>query len=103
MNCVLICTDLLTTENFGMCSKYIISLIRNGCERFGTYTFTSKSALKFSGYAFKEEKLMSCYNNLIELGVIIREATVYKNEEGNTFDTHIDRIDEIKLKSILSA
>lgn len=102
MGKVSIYTDLLTTENFGMCSKFIISVIRSGCEHFGSYTFTCRQALKYSEYAFKEENLNNCYNNLVEMGIVIREPSSFENEEGETFASHIDRINEEKLKKMLS-
>lgn len=101
MGKVYIFTDLLATENLGLCSKYIISLIRCGCEHFGTYTFNPKAASKFSDYNFKPKNLLDRYNNLVNCGIVIREKSIFTSAAGQTINSHTDRINEDKLKSIL--
>lgn len=101
MNTVFICTDLLTSENLGLCHKYIISLIRGGIEKFGTYTFTLTGGLKYCDYEFDAKRLQQCYNRLIDVGVVIREQREYEVTDGSIRCSHIDWIDEKRLKEIL--
>ena len=99
---VLISTDLLTTENYGMCSKFIISLIRSGVEKFGKYSFTAKSARKFSNNVFKEKYLKDRYNDLVNDGVIVQEDADFTDDKGKPYKWHIDTINEERLKEILA-